>query len=83
MEIHRGSYRFGLMKFEVAQKPGLPRGDETAREAESTSIKNSVLLRRPNGQTNPGKREKHHEAQTLPGRLNSVPIVPIQYVPLH
>jgi hypothetical protein len=71
------------MKFEVAQKPGLPRGDETAREAESTSIKNSVLLRRPNGQTNPGKREKHHEAQTLPGRLNSVPIVPIQYVPLH
>jgi hypothetical protein len=44
------------MKFEAALKPALPIGGETTREAESISIENSALLRRRNGQINPGGR---------------------------
>ena len=47
------------MKFEDALRFNLPGQCEAAREAESISIKNSVLLRRLNEPAHSGRREIH------------------------
>jgi len=47
------------MKFEVVLNAGVPRRSQTAREAESVTIKNSVLLRRLNMSVNAGRHEKY------------------------
>jgi len=46
------------MKFEVVLKVGLPELRETWQEAESITIKNSVLLKRFNGLPHSVRREK-------------------------
>jgi hypothetical protein len=58
------------MKLEVALRFGLPGQFEAAREAESITIKNSVLLRRLNEPAHSGRRENTLLFQTLSGRLN-------------
>jgi hypothetical protein len=53
------------MKFEVILKADLPRLCETAREDESTSIKNSVQLRRFHELTDSRQRKKRFTGSNI------------------
>ena len=53
------------MKFEVILKADLPWLCEAVREAESISIKNSVLLSRLNGLTHSRRRKKHFTGSNI------------------
>jgi hypothetical protein len=58
------------MKLEVVLKPDLPMKGETTREAESISIENGALLRRPNAHLNPVGGWKTSGGSNITGHLN-------------